>query len=334
MPSRAALPVFLAVIGDEEPAELTDLSRWRQVLHVPRRDIQHATDEEEEAIVQAMARIPHALTVWVQNAPFHELLSLVPPTDAEFEAYLLATPPSEETVSAYIWLWQRSVVDGLERWTTASLHLEYLWQNGRRVALFPDEVLAAEGPSSVLLNEQIALRAVEPRQQSDEGAERLFWQLQEQAVDFLMKGKFTEAAALFEFHHRLHPEDARSINNLGFCRLPVDPESALHHLQVAESSGYPSIAMNVYNQCCCLHSLNRSGEALDRAEAYWQRQREPVDADGYIWTSTDEGWVLRAEANPEVALAELAAMIAIELGLLSRANKWIERLESFSVSKS
>lgn len=336
MPSRAALPIFLAVIADEEPADFPGLARWRQLLHVPRREtnIEHATDEEAAAIVQSIAKVPHTLTIWAQNAPFGKLLTFVPPTDAEFESYLLAIPPAEETISAYTWLWQRSVTDGLDRWTTASLHLEHLWQNGRRVALFPEDVLAAEGPSSVLLNDEIARRAVEPREQLAESADRLFWQLQEQAVDFLGKGKFTEAAALFEFHHRLHPDDPRSINNLGFCRLPMDPESALHHLQRAEAAGYPHTAMNVYNQCCCLHSLNRSGEALDRAEAYWQRQREPMNASGFIWAKNEDGWTLRPDANPEEALAELAGSIASELGLDARVAKWRARLEVITATAS
>jgi hypothetical protein len=331
MPSRAALPVFLAVVADEEPEDFPGLERWRQLLRVPRlgTNIEHATEEDAGMILQSMATIPHTLTIWAQNTPFEKLLTFEPPTDAEFEAYLLATPPAEETTSAYTWLWQRSVVDGLDRWTTESLHLEYLWHNGRRVALFPEEVLAADGPNSNLLNDEIALRAVRPRKHVTESADRLFWQLQEQAVEFLVKRKFTEAAALFEFHHRLHPDDARSINNLGFCRLPLNPESALHHLQRAEAAGYPQTAMNVYNQCCCWYSLNRSGEALDRAETYWQRQREPTEV-GFIWEKGEDGWTLRPDADPERALAELAGLIAAELGLETRVARWSARLESIS----
>lgn len=336
MPSRVTLPIFLAVIAREDTVDFPGLARWRKILHISRRDVrlESATDDEMREMVQAIGNATQKLTVWAQNAPFDQILALTPPTDAQFDKYLLATPLSDETESAYVWLWQRSVAGHLDRWATTSLHLEYLWQNGRQVSHFPEEVLAADGPDSVMLNAAIALRAVTPREHQSEDDDRLFWQLQDQAVDFLGKGKFTEAAALFEFHHRLHPDDARSINNLGFCRLPLEPESALHHFKKAEAAGYSPTAMNVYNQCCCLYSLNRSGEALDRAEAYWQRERDPEGGGGFIWAKNDGGWTLCPDVNPEQALAELAVSISQELGLSARLEKWNIRLNEIVEASS
>jgi hypothetical protein len=185
----------------------------------------------------------------------------------------------------------------------------------------------------VMLNEEIAYRAVcgEPAMSNE--AEALFWALQDTAVDFLGKHRYEEAAALFEFHWRQYPEDTRAINNLGFCKVPSDPAEALILLQRADAAGFEHKLINVYNQCCCFVALNRSGEALDRAEAYWQRERDPDGIQsGYIWKEGKKGWSLSSHNGIEVALAELAAQIAADIGRTERATRWSERAESAAVA--
>jgi hypothetical protein len=327
MPHRAGLPVILGLLSSNHTHLLPDLDQWREVLHLPapHSDGSDLSDDEFALVAQAVAMLPRRLTAWAHNAPIAEIVGLSAPTAEKFDEYLLATPVSEETIGAYVWLYERSTVETLDRWTTKSLHLEHKWQDGRKVAVFPDAAMS-DGPSMELLNGEIARRAVEPRDEEGEEADRLFWQLQEQAVDFLVKNKFTEAATLFEFHHRLYPGDARSLNNMGFCSLPVDPAAALNFLERAEAAGYSPRLINTYNQCCCLRALNRSAEALDRAESYWQRQREPVEP-GYLWVPVEDGWSLKPDIDPEFAIACLAEAIAIDLGLPDRAARWKERGE-------
>jgi len=133
--------------------------------------------------------------------------------------------------------------------------------------------------------------------------------------------------ALFEFHHGRFPSDARALNNMGFCLMPTSPSKALHWLEVAVQYGYSDIPINTYNQCCCLERLNRAGEALDKAEAYWQRLRPPKVYPGYLWMLNGEDWELSGDGDPDALIVELAIRAATTLALPNRIVRWEERRE-------
>jgi hypothetical protein len=335
MAQRASLGVFIAVASQDARSMnvYIDAAIWRDVLKVapPSKDVLELTDEDIDALAASYVHLPTILDRWVRNAPFQDIIDFTAPSADALSLYALAAGANDDVAAGYRWLWERSTVDSLDQWSFESLLLEYRWQNRLGVRMFRDEALQSEGPDSALLNEQIAFRTAVPRESAESDDDALFWRLQSQAVRFLVDERFTEAAALFEFHHRLYPRDARAINNLGFCHLPRDPAQALHYLQRAERAGYIPTAFNVYNQCCCLHSLGRSGEALDRAEAYWQRQRDDSAQVGYLWVRSSSGWVLKPDLNPQEELVSLALEIADGLGRNDRAEKWSARLAGLRV---
>lgn len=223
------------------------------------------------------------------------------PTREQLHEYQLVDRKYFDNGEHYVWLCYRAVEEDLTRWPDSALFLEYRWRNELEPSHFPEHVLTEEGPDSNLLNEQIAFRAATEKMtnisKADESAE-LLWQLQDTAVSFLGKSRAREAAALFEFHTKRYPGDARGLNNWGFCKIPLDPGSALALLQQAEHLGFDDKLVNVYNQICCLVRLNRIGEALDRAESYWQRELEDdlggfQHPGGWVWIASEgELWAV------------------------------------------
>lgn len=329
MAPRAAAAIYRALFSpnDDDLTQIIDTARWRELLRVPvpSARLDELDDVELDAMSSSLHRVPFQLQMWVANAKFADIVRFSPPNDKDWSDWSLRSRESEETVAAYEWLWQRNTGEVLDRWSTDTLHLEYKWQHNRKVSLFSPEALSDDGPELPVLNAEIARRAVEPQSQGQHEQDRLLWQLQESAVDFLRKGKFSEAVALFEFHRRRNPQDPKTLNNLGFCSMPLGASRALHWLELAAANNYGEVAINVYNQCCCLVQLNRAAEALDRAENYWQRQRQVDAMPGFLWVEKEDKWELNGDSSPEAVLADLAIEAAKALGLPSRVARWEER---------
>ncbi|TFC93555.1 hypothetical protein [Cryobacterium sp. TMT3-29-2] len=329
MSARAASAVYRAMFSpdDDDLTRIVDTTRWRQVLKVPTptAPLGELDEAELDAMSLSLHRVPHLLDMWVANAPIADILRYAPPSDTDWSQWALLSPDANETISAYHWLLQRSITETLGRWSTESLHLEYRWQNDHQVGLFSAAALSTEGPKGTLLNAEIALRAVAPQLAEQVEQDQLFWQLQETAVDYLVKGKYLEAKTLFEFHLRRNLNDARTLNNLGFCSFPLSASKALHWLQDAAANGYVEVPINIYNQCCCLVTLNRSGDALDLAENYWQRQRRPNTMTGFLWVQSSDTWTLTGDCAAEQELVDLAIAAAREVGRGDRATRWEER---------
>jgi hypothetical protein len=309
------------LVGSNEDRAV-DLAAWRAVLSIQAAVLDTDPDTAAEGLVASI----HRIDSWVVAAPLAHVLSFAAPSAGSLSRYVIDNQSRTAISLPYIWLWLRCTQEDLMRWPTEALHLEYRWQNDLEEAPFPAPVLAHDGPDSTVLNEQIAFRASTSSDASDDIEDSLFWQLQETAVSFLSRERYDEASALFEFHSRHHPKDPRSLNNLGFCKLPVDPATSLDLLERAESAGYSPLLINVYNQCCCLIRLNRLADALDRAEFFWQRESEPDQIrSGYIWVEQADGWDLVAHDLIDEALARLMIDTAQALGRDDRADRWASR---------
>jgi len=335
MPARAAVAIYRAMFSpdDDDLTRIIDTRRWREILKVPTPSapVSELDEAELDAMSNSLHRVPHLLNMWVANARLTEVLNYSPPSDEDWSKWALLPPEADETIEAYHWLLQRSVTETLGRWSTESLHLEFKWQSDRQVGLFSTAALSAPGPDRNLLTGEIAKRAVAPQPLEQVEQDQLFWQLQETAVDYLGKGKYLEATTLFEFHLRRNPHDARTLNNLGFCSIPLSASKALKYLEEAAANGYADVPINLYNQCCCLIRLNRSGEALDLAENYWQRQRQPDAVTGFLWVTSGEAWNLSGDCSAEQALVDLAIAAAQEVGRDDRVVRWKERKASLSI---
>lgn len=330
MAPRAALPLLVGLVSSTEN-DPVDLDRWREVLHVSAS----ALDLSPEDAAMALSASVHSIDSWVVFAPVRDVLLFRAPSDARLSEFALENRDRSELSLPYFWLYLRSTQDDLERWPAEALLLEYRWRSDMQRSPFPASSLDYEGPDSAILNDQIAYRAALGSTETPNYDETLFWQLQDTAVSFLTRARYKEASALFEFHNRLHPDDSRGLNNLGFCKLPTDPGASLDLLRRAESAGYSPLLINVYNQCCCLVRLNRLAEAIDRAEFLWQRELDPEDIrSGYIWVEDSGTWNLISHAAVDQALAQLMTGVAISLGRNDRAERWSERaadIEAISV---
>lgn len=337
MSGHVAVTLITAILirpmnPSEDEAYPLDVHRWRELLHVPHDAILSGVELQDaesvrEALQAQVTRLRPIIVHWVESAPYEDIALLTPPTVEALGAYQLASRPSPDVVAAYTWILQRSTSDELSHWTNASLFHEFRLQEGETNLHFSSAVLEEGGQDPAALNYEIARRAASPDPGSFDNYDPLIWQLQEQAQTFLRQNRHAEASALFEFYFRLHPASLHALNNLAFCKLPVDPGGALHHLQKADRAGYTPRIINVYNQCCCLSMLSREGEALDRAEYYWQREYEADKNSGVLWNQSVTGWDLYNEQDPKLALANLAQDIAVSIGRSDRALKWQQRAE-------
>lgn len=315
-----------STFSGERPNSLVATAKWRELLQIPFRD--PTTGDVPDGFNQMVTRARASITDWVKSAPFAEILAFLPPTEKELQSYMLRHELSDESVAAdYVWIWQRTRVDELYRWSDESLFKEFRWRDGATDIPFPVVILEGIGPDIADVNQEIARRAAYASSQALPLEDPLVWQMQYQALKLLNGDRSEDAAALFEFYLDLHPDHAVARNNLGFCRIPISPESALHHLRLAEKGGFHSRAINVVNQCCCLTMLSREGEALDRAEYYWQREHQPDHLGGYLWAQGRNGWELSAEQNPNLRLARLALDVATALGRTDRVAVWSNRID-------
>lgn len=318
-----------------------DTVRWREILQIPTRFGSNEAAEDEglpsaearSRFLEEYQRIRPRIRRWVEYAPFADLIDLNPPTEESLAEITLEAEPDAEVVAAYVWILERATQpQNVEHWSNASLVAEFKWLEGEGGAPFGETILREQGAVPTALHYEIAKRTANPPESDTDQYDPLLWQIQEQAQTLLRQLRYAEASALFEFYYRLHPESKQALNNLAFCKLPIDPSSSLHHLKRAEKAGFTPLIINIYNQCCCLVMLSREGEALDRAEHYWQRQRVPEKIGGYLWRQTDEEKLeFYSEPDAQLALARLAQQVAQTLDLSERVDRWRARAEEIEM---
>lgn len=344
-----AFAVVLAVLlpDDEAPSGTgglaLDVAQWRHSLQCDTKLDARSIAEADLEVVEAgfvsddlqslgheVARLVPAVLRWVQNAPVRELMTLSAPSRQRLAEYGLRASPSEEMVGSYVWLRQRAGVDPTE-WSTDALHREYRWRMGETGIGFSDSVLESMTVDFNGVVAQIAARAVDvgSRERRDDA---MFWEMLEQAKQYLQLGRFREAAALFDFYARSHPDDALALNNRAFCTIPIDPAESLDGLDRADRAGYSERSILVYNRCCCLALLSREAEAVSLAEYYWQRERSDLKTGAYLWVPDGDGWRLDSVVDVEFSLANLLAMLAHAAGDERRAQVWTARRDELEVS--
>ena len=320
---------LVAGTGDEaRPA--VDLEGWRRALQLPAPATIEFNVESEGAEPQAITlhgRIQDPLRAWLEEAALDDVLFLKPPTQEQLDQYRLQKPISDDVRQSYRWLHQRLGVKRLEDWDYSALLSEFKWREGTQPPPVSEANMAeAEIPTGDL-NYEIARRAVSATTASD-GTDQLFAQLYNQSLVFLGQSRNQEAAALFEFYLRNNPDHVHAENNLAFCLIPEKPADALHYLKRLEKRSYKPLAINIYNQMCCLVIAGREVAALERAEYYWQRELESSAVGGSLWKASASGWVIFSTPDSRLALAKFAAEIAKLLKRKDRMIVWEERIEA------
>jgi hypothetical protein len=299
---------------------------WKKFLGVDQLEI--PSDADLHSIVSYIGSIAdltlRRIRRWAYTASMEDLLDLVP--SADLDAQVDAGEPPSELVAQYRWIVDRFSVTFIRDWTTSSLHSEFKWARGSVPPPCAPELMAERHVSQAQLTEEIALRAVQPSKQkfhhSPFADQMYFW-----AKNLLGLGRYTAAAALFEFSATFNTEDPRVYNNSGFCLIPIEAEMALERLIRARDLGYTPRAIVVYNIMCANVALGRVRAALVVADEYWDYSLERTLIEGTIWRH-GETWCLADSDDIRVEIADLAAVLANRTGSVRAISVWQSRGES------
>lgn len=198
---------------------------------------------------------------WIGAAPLDDVFAW---RNVEVRPSAFWSTASPELVNVYRWLIDRLTVTYPARWSTESLHLEWLWQRGEMPAPFDVDVLAERSLDPVELNAEIAHRAVRGRDR-----ELTLDQAKDQVLSFLQAGDRRSAVDLFKAVCRRWPTSYEAHNNLGFCLLPDDPTQAVMYLHRAVELGFAAPATSAVNLMQAYLMLGENRLALNAAEEVW-----------------------------------------------------------------
>jgi hypothetical protein len=248
------------------------------------------------------------------------------------DAQLEVGGPPDELVTQYRWIVDRFSVTFIRDWATPSLHSEFAWARGLIPPPCAPALMAERDVSHAQLAEEIALRTVQPSTREFRHSP-LAAQLHVWAKNLLGLGRYTTAAALFEFAATFDPEDPHIYNNSGFCLIPADSEMALERLIRAGNLGYTPRAILIYNIMCANVALGRVRVALAAADEYWKYSLERGPVTGTIWQHGGT-WCLTDSGDVRLDIADLAAGLAGRIGSTRAISAWRSRGESIKKQDS
>jgi len=329
MMTEALAPVLASLIveamsGDFEPIHGIDAQRWRSALGIelPTSNSGESSNPGvvgwfEDALLPAVP----TLRKWAAGVPLKELIDLRPPTRDFVLSLPTHQPGGRGLRDLYRWAVDHFAHTYYRDWDTTSLHYELRWLDGDILPPCPDEIMRDRKVSRGEIAQEIARRVVYKKKTRDPG-ESLVSEMTLHARRLLRQGRYSEAAAVFEFGVQQRPEDAEIRNNLGFCLIPLDAREALNHLSVAANMGYGPSATNAYNQMCCYVAMGRSRAALNVAEDEWKRS-QPARRDAMLWKqSADAQWELSDSEDCLQSVAQFAADIAHAEGWEDQEKYW------------
>jgi hypothetical protein len=236
-------------------------------------------------------------------------------------AALRATPPPPSVFLALeydrvirdetgLWIWERFSVTDFAEWNDSSLLLEWRYLRGDYCGSCPDRVFAERATPREVIAERALERASRSRGQRMVPQDLHPMHFVHQAVDHLEAGRWEEAASIFRGLVEIRPADGDAWNNLGFCEVHGNPESAFAALEHASLFELEQPLINVANRCLALHLLGRDDEAVALAESTsYLRAGSPTSA--YLWrhTTRSEALVLDDDAHPAQYLDDLIAHV-------------------------
>ncbi|MDV6244767.1 hypothetical protein [Rhodococcus opacus] len=312
--------------------QLPDADEWRERLELDSvlnsaGSPAGSEPDQGKRVNRHIAQILPRLIKWANYASLDSLVTLSVPTEGEARRSCEAPDPDHEVTRQYRWLVERLTQPDLSRWSTSAIELEYRWNCGALPAPCPHQLMTERQVRQERLAIEYANRRLLQTIHEAPGAKRLEHQVYRQAKSFLRDRRHTEAAALFEFlGGRSDGPDPASLNNQGFCLVPVDPLRALHYLDASSSRGYTPAVVNAYNRMCCHLGLANNLDARLIAEYYWSEQFEPDAISATIWLLEEGDWRMTEVSDVRISLASLALHIAETEGWPDRRARWSQRL--------
>jgi hypothetical protein len=195
-----------------------------------------------------------------------------------------------------LWLWERFTLTELEEWSDSSLLLEWRFTQGESVVdcsspLMAERRLSSQDVAGLALG-RVSKRS--GRRQLPRGLDPAYFT--GKAAAELAAGRWEEAAEIFTGLVDLRPADGDVWNNLGFCRIPVDPSAALVHLERASLYQLHLPLVNVANRCLTLHLLGRDDDALALAATVATQVVDPAER-AWTWIHVDRSTPLQISAE-------------------------------------
>lgn len=296
---EAAFPFLVDLaIGHSDGQKFDE---WREALRLPAPPDTSDRSAFGKAIGRALDSCLPVLLAWVRNAPFEDVVTLAPPSAELLEQIVSSPTPAEQMCEEYRWIIDRLSGQPLKSWSTSSLEAEFELLRGRRPAQIPAAAMIKLAYKSEDFAMQIADRNASRK---GDPYDPLTTHVDDKAKSFLREGRYSDAAALFEFmgDHAKHRK-SDCLNNRGFCWIPPDPKKALYFLQQAASRSYSPACVNVYNQMCCATALSDHPSLRSLSENYWSEgfEEEPIPAT--LWVRDGDVWSLQQVKDAREALA-------------------------------
>lgn len=313
----------------------TTPSDWAELLE-PVLEAEHLSSagsgawspEEWKAAIGAATS---TIATWVFTAPLADLIRLTPPTSTP--SRWVPRGIDDILFVDYRWCIDRFSITSVADWTPTSVEKELAWRGGEGCApcepkLMADRVVQIEQLQQ--LSEMYSLAPPKPGADSITISASLSYRMQNRAADLLQRGEYAQAGELFRFALSKDPEDATAANNLGFCLIPLEPETALQFFDRADDLGFEHLSVLAHNRMVASMILGREVEAIGMAEARWMDERpDPSVSKATLWSlSSLNGVTLKPGAEPRLEVARLAVQAAKRAGTAATVTAWTARAAS------
>jgi hypothetical protein len=197
---------------------------------------------------------------------------------------LVANMPARLHETEGQWLWDRFTRGALDEWSTSSLVMEWRYLRGKMSLGLSPRLLAARVLDISRVSDFALERMANGIEQTQATARDLSSDhFVTQALTLLKAGQAEKAAEIFSALAVVNPADGDALNNLGFCLLPSDPQTALRVLDRASTFHLKRPAINVANRAFTRHLLGQNVEAITLIES--ARLKEEV---GPVWMWSED----------------------------------------------
>lgn len=154
------------------------------------------------------------------------------------------------------------------------------------------------------------------------GKPKWHWTLTKIASKRLAAGDFGSAVAVYEDLVNEDPSDPESVNNLGFCRMPIDIEVALHELDEARRIFGRPFGVNTANRMLANFQLLNYDQVLELGEEFVASGGTRITA--WLWDIDTPG-LLRDNVDVMAYIIDIAERAARLSGRSRDVDIWTRR---------
>ncbi|MBU1227416.1 MAG: hypothetical protein KJ698_09465 [Actinobacteria bacterium] len=277
----------------------------------------NSPDADNRATVLMML-IP-VVPAWLAPLDLDDWARWRAPTPEQMRGLVMEREPSPPFLES-TWLITRFTSTYLGDWPEESLKEEWRYLHGELPPPLPGSVMRQRIVSESDIAKELANRAVTSRKKH--------WLISsgkytDRAADLLARGRFEEAALVFEALADATGDPA-AVNNLGFCLIPLDLDRALYELERAAKLGFSDPAINLANRVLILSIRGRFTAALNLAE----KALDLVGGDemAFLWGYEPDGrFELRSAAKVGEYVIEIALRIVRSIGDIDLIAQWEAR---------